>query len=202
MRHIVQRETIMYHRRLTVLAVLFAVPALFAQPAKKTDLSAMAADLVRVLGPNHVEVSGRRVADVPEPDRPATGFESAVVQEMNRQRAAFGLAPLRINSRLEAAADDRITDMFDKHYFSHTSPDGIQPWNWVEQHGYDYREVGENLAVGYPSAESVVDGWMHSPGHRANVLSSKFDEVGVAVAPESPTRGFRGPTIVALYGER
>jgi uncharacterized protein YkwD len=195
----------MYHQRLTALAVALALAApasLFAQTTKKTDMAAMAADLVRVLGPNHVEVSGRRVPDVPEPDRPATGFESAVVEAMNRQRASFGLAPLRINFRLEAAADDRITDMFDKHYFSHVSPDGIQPWNWVEQHGYDYREVGENLAVGYPSADSVVDGWMHSPGHRANVLSSKFDEVGVAVAPESPTRGFRGPTIVALYGER
>jgi len=194
----------MYHRRLTALAVMFvlASPAsLFAQ-AKKTDLEALAADLERVLGPNHVEVSGRRVLDVPEPDRRATSFEAAVVEEMNRQRATFGLPPLRINSRLEAAADDRITDMFDKQYFSHVSPDGIQPWSWVEQHGYDYREFGENLAVGYPSADSVVDGWMHSPGHRANVLNRNFEEVGVAIAPESPTRGFRGPTIVAIYGER
>lgn len=194
----------MYHRRLTALAVMFvlASPAsLFAQ-AKKTDLEALAADLERVLGPNHVEVSGRRVLDVPEPDRRATSFEAAVVEEMNRQRATFGLPPLRINSRLEAAADDRITDMFDKQYFSHVSPDGIQPWSWVEQHGYDYREFGENLAVGYPSADSVVDGWMHSPGHRANVLNRNFEEVGVAIAPESPTRSFRGPTIVAIYGER
>jgi uncharacterized protein YkwD len=195
----------MHHQRLTALAVVLALAApapLFAQTTKKTDMAALAADLQRVLGPNHVEVSGRRVADVPEPDRPATGFESAVVEAMNRQRAAFGLAPLRINSRLEAAADDRITDMFGKNYFGHVSPEGIQPWNWVEQRGYDYREVGENLAVGYPSADAVVNGWMHSPGHRANVLSRKFDEVGVSIASESPTRRFRGPTIVALYGER
>jgi uncharacterized protein YkwD len=195
----------MYHRRLTAVAVVLALAApasLFAQTAKKTDMAALAADLERVLGPEHVEVSGRRVADVPEPDRPATDFESAVVQEMNRQRAAFGLAPLRINSRLEAAADDRVIDMFGKHYFSHVSPDGIQPWSWVEQHGYDYREFGENLALGYPSADSVVDGWMHSPGHRANVLNRNFDEVGVAIAPDSPTRGFSGPTIVAIYGQR
>jgi uncharacterized protein YkwD len=195
----------MHKQRLTALAVMLvlAAPAsLFAQTANKTDMAALAAELERVLGPNHVEISAQRVADVPEPDRPATSFESAVVEEMNRQRTTFGLAPLRINSRLEAAADDRIVDMFDKHYFSHVSPDGIQPWNWVEQRGYDYREFGENLAVGYPSADSVVDGWMHSPGHRANVLNRNFDEVGVAIAPESPTRGFRGPTIVAIYGER
>src|SRR5712692_7846748 len=100
----------MYHRRLTAVAVVLALAApasLFAQTVKKTDMAALAADLERVLGPDHVEVSGRRVADVPEPDRPATDFESSVVQEMNRQRAAFGRAPLRINSRLEAAADDR-----------------------------------------------------------------------------------------------
>ncbi len=194
----------MHHQRLTALAVTLALAApasLFAQ-TKKPDMAALAADLERVLGREHVEVTGRRVADVPEPDRPATGFEEAVVEAMNRQRAASGLAPLRINARLEAAADDRITDMFDRNYFGHVSPDGTPPWKCVEQRGYDYREVGENIAVGYPNADAVVDGWMHSPGHRANVLSRNFDEVGVAIAPESPTRGFRGPTIVALYGER
>jgi uncharacterized protein YkwD len=195
----------MHKQRLTALAVVLVLAAPvspFAQTAKKTDMAALAADLERVLGREHVEVTGRRVPDVPEPDRPATGFEKAVVDEMNRLRATFGLAPLRINSRLEAAADDRVIDMFGKHYFGHVSPDGIQPWSWVEQRGYDYREFGENLAVGYTSADSVVDGWMHSPGHRANVLNRNFEEVGVAVVQESPTRGFRGPTIVAIYGER
>jgi uncharacterized protein YkwD len=133
---------------------------------------------------------------------PRTGMADAVVVDMNRERAAHGLKPLRINSQLSDAAVDRIADMFSKHYFSHTSPDGIQPWIWVEHRGYDYREFGENLAVGYPNADAVVDGWMHSPAHRANVLSRNFDEIGVAIAPESPTRGFRGPTVVAIYGKR
>jgi uncharacterized protein YkwD len=92
--------------------------------------------------------------------------------------------------------------MLDKHYFSHVSPDGVAPWNRVDQRGYYYREVGENLALGYRSADSVVDGWMHSPGHRANVLGARFREVGVAVSPVSPTSGYRGPTVVAIYGER
>jgi uncharacterized protein YkwD len=203
MRHIVQKG-IMHYQRLTALAVALALAApapLFAE-TKKTDMGALAADLERALGREHVEVTGRRVADVPEPDRPATSFEESVVQAMNRQRASFGLAALRINSRLEAAADDRITDMLGKNYFGHMSPDGIKPWSWVEQRGYDYREFGENLAVGYSSADSIVDGWMHSLAHRANVLNGNFDEVGVAIAPQSPTRDFRGPTVVALYGER
>jgi len=131
-----------------------------------------------------------------------TGIAAAVIAEMNRERATHGLKPLRINDTLSAAAVDRIDDMFGKHYFAHVSPDGVQPWKWVQRRGYNYREIGENLAVGYPNAFSVVDGWMHSPGHRANVLGTHFAEVGVAVAPGSPERGFRGPTVVALYGER
>ena len=124
----------------------------------------------------------------------------AVVDQMNRERASHGLPPLRINDTLSAAALDRIDDMFAKHYFSHVSPDGLEPWTWADKRGYDYRQMGENLAVGYPTAESIVDGWMHSPGHRKNVLNSAFEEVGVAVVPASPEKRFIGPTVVALYG--
>ena len=125
-----------------------------------------------------------------------------VVAEMNRERASRGLKPLRVNDELSAAAVDRIDDMFTKHYFNHVSPDGLQPWTWADKRGYSYRAIGENLAVGYPTAAAVVDGWMHSPGHRANVLQPVFDEVGVAVAAQAPERRFTGPTVVALYGER
>jgi uncharacterized protein YkwD len=193
----------MYHERLRAVVVALAVAAplsLFAQ--SKTDMGALAADLERALGAEHVEINGQPARASAAADRPTSSFESAIVNAMNRERAAHGLTPLGVNSRLEAAADDRIADMFDKHYFSHVSPDGIQPWSWVDQRGYDYREVGENLALGYPSADSIVDGWMHSPGHRANILGAHFREVGVAVSQASPTNGYRGPTVVALYGER
>jgi len=186
--------------RAVAMALLVAAPlSLFAQ---KTDMGALAADLERVLGADHVEINGRPAKASAPVERPTTPFETAIVNAMNRERVAHGLSPLDINVRLEAAADDRIADMFEKRYFSHVSPDGIQPWNWVDQRGYDYREVGENLALGYPSADSIVDGWMHSPGHRANILGARFREVGVAVSQASPTHGYRGPTVVAIYGER
>jgi uncharacterized protein YkwD len=133
--------------------------------------------------------------------RPNT-MASALVDEMNRERATYGLPPLRVNDELSAAALDRVDDMFAKHYFGHISPDGIKPWTWADKEGYDYREFGENLAVGYRTPHAVVDGWMHSPEHRKNVLSKNFDEVGVAIAPESPERRFNGPTVVAIYGVR
>ena len=134
--------------------------------------------------------------------REKVSMAEALVGEMNRERASHGLKPLRINDQLSAAALDRIDDMLAKHYFSHTSPDGIQPWTWADKRGYDYREFGENLAVGYRTPESIVDGWMHSPEHRKNVLNSAFEEVGVAVAAASPERRFMGPTVVALYGQQ
>jgi uncharacterized protein YkwD len=79
-----------------------------------------------------------------------------------------------------------------------------QRWSnrWVRARGYRYRLIGENLALGYRSSQSVVNGWMNSPGHRENILTSGFDEVGIALVNDSPRRGYRGPLVVALYGRR
>ena len=126
----------------------------------------------------------------------------AVVAAMNEERVARGLRPLRLNDKLSLAAEDRIDDMFAKRYFDHVSPDGINPFVWVRKRGYAYRAIGENLAVGYPTAGRVVDGWMHSPGHRENILHRAFDEVGIAIANGSPVSRMSAPTIVALYGSR
>lgn len=131
---------------------------------------------------------------------PAYTEEEQLVAAMNQERVERGLRPLQINVELSLAASDRVRDMFEQHYFAHVAPDGTQPFVWLDRRGYDYREAGENLAVGYRGAASVVDGWMHSPGHRKNVLGADFEDVGVAIADESPKHGFRGPLVVALYG--
>ena len=117
---------------------------------------------------------------------------------MNRERAAKGLRPLRLNGTLSAAAGDRVGDMLAKRYFDHVSPDGVQPFVWAKRRGYDYRTIGENLAVGYRGT-AVVNGWMNSPGHRANILGRAFDEVGIAISDRAPVRGYTGPVVVALY---
>ena len=131
-----------------------------------------------------------------------TSMAEEVVAEMNVERAEYGLKPLHIDEDLSAAALDRIDDMMSKHYFGHIAPDGIKPWTWADKHGYNYHEFGENLAVGYRTPKEIVDGWMHSPEHRANVLSRTFEDVGVAIAAQSPERRFAGPTVVAIYGVR
>jgi len=127
---------------------------------------------------------------------------TALLAAMNRERIAQGLRPLRLNEQLTEAAEDRVNDMFAKEYFNHVSPDGIDPFTWADVRGYRYTAIGENLAVGYKTADAVVDGWMHSPGHRENILKSEFYEIGVATSEASPDHRHAGPLVVVLYGAR
>lgn len=165
--------------------------------SRRTSADELAAEMERVFGAKRTT---RTTASRPAPvvARTAAGV---LVDAMNRQRAAHGLGPLRLDTKLSQAAGDRIGDMFAKRYFAHVSPDGIDPFDWVRGRGYRYRLIGENLAVGYAGA-AVVDGWMRSPGHRENILHRGFDEVGIAIADGSPRRGYKGPTVVAIYGRR
>lgn len=168
----------------------------------RTDLERLAAELERTLGRGSVRVERGRPRTAPPAETRALPFVESVVAAMNRERAAYGLGPLRLEPRLTLAAEDRVADMMRKRYFDHVSPDGVQPFTWVRKRGYRYRMVGENLALGYGNSRSVVTGWMNSPGHRQNILKGGFDEVGIAVADASPARGYRGPLVVALYASR
>lgn len=118
-------------------------------------------------------------------DPNATGNLSAqgVVNFTNIQRDKNGgLTPLHFNKQLAAAAESKIDDMFAKQYFEHESPDGKTPANIIKAQGYEYIVVGENLALGnFANDEILVQAWMNSPGHRDNILNSKFAEIGVAV---------------------
>ncbi len=196
---------------LAAFALLFPL-SLFAENRSRgrTDLERLAADLERALGRGSVVVEGAQKR-IPVPERvpqqqqrpaPSAGFAETIVAAMNRERAAKGLDPLHLESRLSLAAQDRVGDMLDKRYFDHVSPDGVSPFVWVKARGYSYRVIGENLALGYRSGQSVVTGWMNSPGHRENILQTSFNEVGIAFADDSPQRGYRGPLVVALYGRR
>jgi hypothetical protein len=91
--------------------------------------------------------------------------------------------------------------MVNNNYWSHDSPAGETPWQFIVASGYQYNEAGENLAYGFSSADSVLDAWMHSPEHRANVLDNDYSEVGFGVA-QSPNFTGHGPEtiVVAMYG--
>jgi uncharacterized protein YkwD len=102
-------------------------------------------------------------------------------ERTNLERASFGLPPLRFNAELEAMALTKAKDMLALQYFAHESPSGIDISGLADRIGYDYLTVGENLALGhFTSSAHVVDGWMNSPGHRANILHTQFTEIGIA----------------------
>ena len=189
------------------LTLLFPM-SLFAENRSRggTDLERLAADLERALGRRSVVIERAPRAPQQSSPRqsapPSSQAAESIVAAMNRERAAYGLGPLRLNPTLSLAAEDRVGDMMSKHYFDHVSPEGVSPFTWVRARGYRYRMVGENLALGYRGASSVVSGWMGSPGHRENILQRGFDEVGIAIADASPQRGYRGPLVVALYASR
>ena len=93
---------------------------------------------------------------------------------------------LEWNEQLRNAAEGHSRDMADKNYFSHTSPDGKSFVDRINRAGYTgYRTVGENIAAGYGTAASVMEGWMRSPGHCNNIMNPAFREMGVGYAYNS-----------------
>lgn len=108
------------------------------------------------------------------------------VQELltltNEKRKENGLGALIQSPQLSTAAENKADDMFAKNYWAHNSPTGTTPWVFIKQSGYNYVYAGENLARGFNSSTDVVNAWMASKaGHRENILSSDFKDVGFAV---------------------
>lgn len=106
-------------------------------------------------------------------------FEEQVVALVNEQRAANGLAPLTLSQTLSNAARAKSQDMHDNNYFSHTSPTYGSPFEMLSTFGISYRTAGENIAMGYATPEAVMNGWMNSAGHRANILNANYTQIGV-----------------------
>jgi uncharacterized protein YkwD len=109
-------------------------------------------------------------------------LKSKIIEETNKQRIANGLPALTENNLLHDAAVAKANDMFSNQYFEHISPTGIDPGTLVSTYGYEYIITGENLILGnFEDEAEVVDDWMNSPGHRANILNTSYAEIGVAV---------------------
>lgn len=106
-----------------------------------------------------------------------------IIAQTNIQRYDNGLLlPLVENAKLNASALAKANDMFKNQYFEHVSPSGVGPGELVKAYGYDYIVTGENLILGnFKDEKEVVQLWMDSPGHRANILNSRFTEIGVAI---------------------
>ena len=111
-----------------------------------------------------------------------SSMTSQVVNLVNSERAAQGLMALQKDSRLAALAQQKAEDMAKNQYFSHTSPTYGSAFDMLKAAGYSSKTAGENIAMGQKSAASVMDGWMHSSGHRANILHTSYEKIGVGYA--------------------
>ena len=116
---------------------------------------------------------------------PASGataqYAQQVVDLVNAQRSQHGCGPLSSEPRLAAAARSHSEDMADRGYFSHASPEGEHADHRIEAAGYHWSSWGENIARGQKDPAAVMDAWMNSPGHRANILNCSFQQIGVGV---------------------
>lgn len=109
-------------------------------------------------------------------------FEAQVVKLVNQERAARGLSPLTHNWELSRVARYKSMDMRDRGYFSHTSPTYGSPFTMIRNFGINFSSAGENIAQGQATPQAVVQSWMNSSGHRANILSTNFTQIGVGYA--------------------
>lgn len=124
-----------------------------------------------------------------------------VLRFTNQRRQEAGLPPLKLDPVLNQAAKNKGEDMLTKDYWAHVSPDGVEPWKFFIDIGYKYRYAGENLARDFSNAASAVDAWMASPSHRENMLSSKYEDIGIAVV-EGDLAGVDTTIIVQFFGTK
>ena len=108
-----------------------------------------------------------------------SAYELEVVRLVNVERAKYGLSALAADGELSRIARYKSQDMRDKGYFSHESPTYGSPFQMLKSFGVSYRSAGENIAYGYATPEKVVNAWMNSEGHRANILNASYTRLGV-----------------------
>lgn len=116
---------------------------------------------------------------VPQRVTEAKGIEEQVLALVNVERKKAGVAPLQMDWELQRVARIKSCDMAEKNYFSHDSPTYGSPFDMMKDFGIKYKAAGENIASGQKTAQSVMNSWLNSSGHRANILKGSFTHIGV-----------------------
>ncbi|MDA1079671.1 MAG: CAP domain-containing protein [bacterium] len=123
-----------------------------------------------------------------------------VIELTNEARSQNGLTPLTLNPALSQAALAKAQHMFTEQYWAHVSPSGQEPWDFIRNAGYSYTVAGENLARDFMQSEDMVAGWMASPTHRANIVGTEYEEIGIAVV-NGELKGTETTLVVQLFGK-
>ena len=185
-----QNENTFVQRRLPILWAFAAAAALVAGCG----------------GGGSSDASGSPPAPAPAPGSGVlstcglSDFSTRILQRINTLRASgancgssgqFAPAPaVGWNAQLTQAADGHSQDMAAQNYFDHTSRDGRTFSQRIDATGYVWSTVGENIAAGYPSVDAVMDGWIQSAGHCANLMNANFTEIGVACVPGTSSTAY------------
>lgn len=117
----------------------------------------------------------------------------AFVAAMNAHRASVGCGPLAWSEAVGGVAQAHSADMLERGYFAHTNPDGDSPFDRMREAGITYSRAAENIAFGYPTGAAVLQGWLGSAGHRANIENCQLTEHGVGLVGTYWTHLFRTP---------
>ena len=120
-----------------------------------------------------------QVLNIPLTDSSVVNYENEVIRLVNEIRVKNGLKSLTADWELSRVARYKSQDMKDNNYFSHTSPTYGSPFEMIKNFGISFRSAGENIAKGQKSPQAVVNAWMNSSGHRANILNSSYTKIGV-----------------------
>ncbi|MFE7754561.1 sigma-70 family RNA polymerase sigma factor [Streptomyces sp. NPDC057429] len=155
-------------------------PSASASPSPSRTEARTASPTPRTVPRPRTPSSKPSVAPPPEPARPASdSVAEEVMNLVNAERAREGCGAVGTDERLATAASRHSADMVERDYFSHTSPDGTDPGARITSAGYRWSTYGENIAKGQTTAAAVMEAWMNSPGHKANILNCAFKEIGV-----------------------
>lgn len=120
------------------------------------------------------------------------GPAESVLTAINAARAKAGCGPLHVNGKLVAAAKAHARAMAEQNFFGHAGKDGSRFSSRIARQGYSYRTAAENIAAGQKSASQVVNSWLHSAGHRRNILNCRMTETGIAMVYQADDRPIRG----------
>lgn len=132
------------------------------------------------------------------------GFASTIdsnslLEATNSQRVKYGESRLELNEALSSAAQAKAEDMQARNYWSHETPDGEQPWSFIDDTNYEYHKAGENLAYGFLNSSATVSGWMNSPSHRQNMLDQGYTDVGFGIVNATDYLGKDDQTIIVAF---
>ena len=126
-------------------------------------------------------VAGFLFTTYPTPAELSAIISGNMISLLNQSRTEAEIEPLKENLTLLKFAEEKAKDMISRDYFSHDTPEGKRPWQWINRAEYDYVYAGENLAMDFHTAEVVHAAFMKSPSHRRNILNPKYKDVAIAV---------------------